>query len=66
MKLLGRASASLIVLFLNANATNITAYNPTSPARKQPFVTANKTINILRHSRRFFICAYKALLPAAP
>ncbi|MBE7783783.1 hypothetical protein GC349_20310, partial [Yersinia pestis] len=22
-------------------------------------------INILRHSRRFFICAYKALLPAA-
>ncbi len=23
-------------------------------------------INILRHSRRFFICAYKALLPAAP
>ncbi|EDX3534427.1 hypothetical protein BTK35_003568 [Salmonella enterica subsp. enterica serovar 4,[5],12:i:-] len=24
------------------------------------------TINILRHSRRFFKCAYKALLPAAP
>ncbi|EFO2135511.1 hypothetical protein DPI70_24840 [Escherichia coli] len=23
-------------------------------------------INILRHSRRFFKCAYKALLPAAP
>ncbi|WP_237161477.1 hypothetical protein [Shigella dysenteriae] len=23
------------------------------------------TINILRHSRRFFKCAYKALLPAA-
>ncbi|EDQ9951405.1 hypothetical protein ZM36_001460 [Salmonella enterica subsp. diarizonae] len=23
-------------------------------------------INILRHSRRFFRCAYKALLPAAP
>ncbi|AYH01389.1 hypothetical protein F6Q07_16265 [Pectobacterium parmentieri] len=22
--------------------------------------------NILRYSRRFFICAYKALLPAAP
>ncbi|ECH0865407.1 hypothetical protein FPD75_20855 [Salmonella enterica subsp. enterica] len=25
-----------------------------------------KTINILRHSRRFFRCACKALLPAAP
>ncbi len=25
-----------------------------------------REINILRHSRRFFICAYKALLPAAP
>ncbi|MBE7784084.1 flagellar biosynthesis protein FlgF, partial [Yersinia pestis] len=24
-----------------------------------------RQINILRHSRRFFICAYKALLPAA-
>ncbi|EGI47934.1 conserved hypothetical protein [Escherichia coli H299] len=23
-------------------------------------------MNILRHSRRFFKCAYKALLPAAP
>ncbi|EIT33029.1 hypothetical protein YPPY96_1518, partial [Yersinia pestis PY-96] len=22
-----------------------------------------RKINILRHSRRFFICAYKALLP---
>ncbi|EQO02020.1 protein CrcA [Escherichia coli HVH 25 (4-5851939)] len=26
----------------------------------------DKEINILRHSRRFFKCAYKALLPAAP
>ncbi|MEW5415848.1 hypothetical protein [Yersinia pestis] len=26
----------------------------------------DEPINILRHSRRFFICAYKALLPAAP
>ncbi|ECW2762187.1 hypothetical protein F3W26_15165 [Salmonella enterica] len=25
-----------------------------------------KLINILRHSRRFFRCACKALLPAAP
>ncbi|EDV4868650.1 hypothetical protein JQ99_004993, partial [Salmonella enterica subsp. enterica] len=25
-----------------------------------------ETINILRHSRRFFRCACKALLPAAP
>ncbi|TCI19787.1 LacI family DNA-binding transcriptional regulator, partial [Escherichia coli] len=25
-----------------------------------------RKINILRHSRRFFKCAYKALLPAAP
>ncbi|PNM14004.1 hypothetical protein A6J64_019485 [Yersinia enterocolitica] len=25
-----------------------------------------RQINILRHSRRFFICACKALLPAAP
>ncbi|EDZ2478200.1 hypothetical protein GPD45_002694 [Salmonella enterica] len=25
-----------------------------------------KKINILRHSRRFFRCACKALLPAAP
>ncbi|EFO2516699.1 hypothetical protein B6Q94_18190 [Escherichia coli] len=27
---------------------------------------ASDKINILRHSRRFFKCAYKALLPAAP
>ncbi|EFA7506010.1 hypothetical protein E3W25_20220 [Escherichia coli] len=27
---------------------------------------ASGKINILRHSRRFFKCAYKALLPAAP
>ncbi|PPW02959.1 hypothetical protein C5P27_14510 [Escherichia coli] len=27
---------------------------------------AARKINILRHSRRFFKCAYKALLPAAP
>ncbi|EEJ7264172.1 hypothetical protein NG03_004779, partial [Salmonella enterica subsp. enterica] len=26
----------------------------------------HKRINILRHSRRFFRCACKALLPAAP
>ncbi len=29
-------------------------------------LTARIKINILRHSRRFFKCAYKALLPAAP
>ncbi|AEL70865.1 hypothetical protein A1122_00900 [Yersinia pestis A1122] len=29
-------------------------------------VAGTLSINILRHSRRFFICAYKALLPAAP
>ncbi|EFB3175098.1 LacI family DNA-binding transcriptional regulator, partial [Escherichia coli] len=28
--------------------------------------TPQPRINILRHSRRFFKCAYKALLPAAP
>ncbi|MQR37725.1 hypothetical protein GFU47_28750 [Escherichia coli] len=29
-------------------------------------VGRHTAINILRHSRRFFKCAYKALLPAAP
>ncbi|AYM91913.1 flagellar biosynthesis protein FlgF [Serratia sp. 3ACOL1] len=29
-------------------------------------MSTTRQINILRHSRRFFICAYKALLPAAP
>ncbi|EDS6072874.1 TPA: hypothetical protein G8N70_004527 [Salmonella enterica] len=29
-------------------------------------ITSHERINILRHSRRFFRCACKALLPAAP
>ncbi|EDN4786323.1 hypothetical protein AH715_004462 [Salmonella enterica subsp. enterica] len=30
------------------------------------FLMFRNAINILRHSRRFFRCACKALLPAAP
>ncbi|TFA04686.1 hypothetical protein BON81_00945 [Escherichia coli] len=37
-----------------------------APYRWLRFTGAINEINILRHSRRFFKCAYKALLPAAP
>ncbi|WP_141630680.1 hypothetical protein, partial [Yersinia pseudotuberculosis] len=41
-------------------------FNAQKGAYKMAGTCFSGIINILRHSRRFFICAYKALLPAAP
>ncbi|GHK21031.1 hypothetical protein ECZU23_15450 [Escherichia coli] len=41
-------------------------YIKKTPKNAQTEMCKTAQINILRHSRRFFKCAYKALLPAAP
>ncbi len=77
-RLLGQSSgAALVALMLNQfgdNGTHVSLMAAAILAVIAACVSglritqprARGIINILRHSRRFFKCAYKALLPAAP